>query len=200
MSAATSQPVREWRGRFVHKGRELRWLGAKTGRVLTLNYHAELARKSSERVIGLLGSRDALVAENMATVVSRERNRGKVLAFAHNSHLQLGKAGWQLGADALTWWPAGSHLNEMFGTRYAVIASAVGVSDADGIGRPETGTLEARLLAAPGPVRFVPTHQGQGLPAAEIAALPTRSGSKTNPTYFPLTPQSVADFDWLAAL
>ena len=122
------------------------------------------------------------------------------MIFAHNSHLQRGKAQWQLGSDVLTSWPVGSHLNEMFGSRYAVIGSALGVSDANGIGQPEPGTLEARLTNAPGPVRFIPTHKGQGLPTSEIAAFPTRSGSTKNPTYFPLTPQSFTDFDWLAVL
>ncbi|MDD2837298.1 MAG: hypothetical protein PHY05_14260, partial [Methanothrix sp.] len=46
----------------------------------------------------------------------------------------------------------------------------------------------------------IPTHTGQGLPASEIAALPKRSASKLNSTYFALTPQSFTDFDWLAVL
>jgi len=50
-------------------------------------------------------------------------------------------------------------------------------------------------------VRFIPTHQGQGLPASEIAALPIRSGSKKNRSYVePLGAQSFTDFDWLAVL
>ena len=165
-----------------------------------LNYHAVLAQNSGDRLVRLLGIRDALMADNLAYMVSFERGRGKVLTFAHNSHLKRGKAQWQLGTDLLTWWPVGSHLNEMFGPRYAVIGSAVGVSDANGIGQPDAGTLEERLTAVPGPVRFIPTHRGQGLPASEIEALPTRSGSMKNPTYFPLTPQSFTDFDWLAVL
>jgi hypothetical protein len=88
----------------------------------------------------------------------------------------------------------------MLGQRYAVIGSAVGVSDANGIARPEPGTLEARLTALPGTARFIPTHKGQGLPASEIASLPIRSGSMKNPTYIALTPQSLTDFDWLAVL
>ena len=167
-------------------------------RYLEAVQYASVARKSGERFVELLGIRDALMADNLAYMVSRERSRGKVLAFAHNSHLQRGKVQWQLGTDVYTWWPAGSHLNEMLG--YAVIGSAVGVSDTNGIGQPEAGTLEARLTAVPGPARFIPTHKGQGLPAAEIAALPTRSGSMKNPTYFALTPQSFTDFDWLAVL
>ncbi|MCX6673816.1 MAG: erythromycin esterase family protein [Methanothrix sp.] len=165
-----------------------------------LNYHAALARTSSKRIVQGLDLRDAMMADNLAYVVSRERGRGKVLAFAHNSHLQRGKAEWQLGTDLLTWWPAGAHLNEIFGPSYAVFGSAVGVSDANGIGQPQAGTLEALLTAGPGPARFIPTHKGQGLPASEIAALPARSGSMKNPTYFALTPQSLTDFDWLAVL
>lgn len=165
-----------------------------------LNYHAALARTSSRRLVELLGIRDAMMADDLAYMVSRERGRGKVLAFAHNSHLKRGKAQWQLGPDLLIWWPAGAHLNEMFGPRYAVIGSAVGISDENDIGEPETGTLEARLTAAPGPARLVPTHKGQGLLTSENATLPTRSGSLKNPTYFPLTPQSLTDFDWLAVL
>lgn len=165
-----------------------------------LNYHAALARTSGNRVARLLGMRDAMMADNLAYIVSRERGRGKVLAFAHNSHLRRGKAEWQWGTDLYVWWTAGAHLDETLGSRYAVIGSAVGVFEENGIGRPEAGTLEALLTAAPGPARFIPTHRGEGLPALAIAALPTRSGSKKNPGYFPLTPQSLTDFDWLAVL
>ena len=165
-----------------------------------LNYHAALACQSSKRVVTLLGIRDALMADNLEYMVSRERGRGKVLAFAHNSHLQRGKSQWQLGTDLLTWWPVGAYLNEIFGRRYAVIGSAVGVSDVNGISQPEAGTLEAHLMSVPGPVRFIPTHKGQGLSTSAIAALPIRSGSVKNSTYFALTPQSFTDFDWLAVL
>ncbi|GHO59933.1 erythromycin esterase family protein [Ktedonobacter robiniae] len=164
------------------------------------NYHATVARASSDRTAKLLGMRDALMADNLVYMVARERGRGKVFAFAHNSHLRRGKTEWQLGPDLHTWWPAGAHLHEMLGSRYIVIGSAMGVSEANGIGQPEPGTLEGRLTAMPGPARFLPTHRGQGLPNAEITALPTRSSSAKNPTYFALTPQSLTDFDWLAIL
>lgn len=168
---------------------------AKVARDL-LNFHAASARKSGELYARLLGIRDASMADNLAYIVDSERGRGKVLVYAHNSHLQRGKAvlPWA------TWWPAGSHLNIMLGPRYAVIGSAVGVSDANGIVRPEPGTLEARLTALPEPGLFIPTHKGQGLLDPEIASLPVRSGSMKNPTYIPLTPQSFSDFDWLAFL
>ena len=166
-----------------------------------LNYHAELARASSQRMVRLLGIRDAMMAENLAYIVSREQGRGNVLVFAHNSHLKRGKVQWQWGNETVIWWPVGSHLHERFGRRYVVIGSAVGSSPANGIGQPEAGTLEARFTSAPGPVRFIPTHQGQGLPAEEMAALPMRSGSKKNGSYMePLNTQSFTDFDWFAVL
>jgi erythromycin esterase-like protein len=165
-----------------------------------LTYHAQAARDSSDRIVRMLSLRDAWMADNLAYIATRERGRGNVFVFAHNSHLKYGQAEWQLGPHALAWWPAGAHLRALFGAGYAVIGSALGVSDANGIGQPEPGTLEGRLIASPGPARFVPTHRGQGLPAPEIAALPARSGSAKNATYFPLTRHSLADFDWLAAL
>jgi erythromycin esterase len=166
-----------------------------------LTYHAAVATAgSTERIVRLLGMRDAMMADNLAYVLARERARGKVLAFAHNSHLRRGKAEWQLGPHALAWWTAGAHLDTVLGPRYAVIGSAVGVSDANGIGAPGAGTLEARLTAAPGPARFIPTHRGRGLPAEEVAALPARPGSTRNSSYFPLTHQSITDLDWLAVL
>lgn len=163
-----------------------------------LSFHAAMARESdhAER----LGIRDALMADNLAYVLSRERGRGKVLVFAHNSHLKRGRAHWQMGAALHTWWPAGAHLDALLGPRYAVVGSAVGVSEANGIGRPEPGTLEALLTGAPGLGRLIPTHRGRALPSAAVVGLPTRSGSVKNPTYIPLSPESLADFDWLAVL
>ncbi len=164
-----------------------------------LNYHAVLAEESGNRVSRLLGIRDAMMAENLAYISSRE-GRGRILVFAHNRHLQRGRAEWQYLDDLYSWWPAGSHLHEILGPGYAVIGTGLGVSESNGIRPPEDRTLEARLTAAPGPARLVPTCRGLGLPAKEIASLPRRSGSTENPTYFPLGPESFSDFDWLAVL
>ena len=195
--------LRVRRPEFVAKSDESHYLEAvqyaSVARQL-LNYHAALARESSNRLVRLLGIREALMADNLAYMASRERDRGKVFVFAHNSHLQRGKSQWQLGTDIYTWWSVGSHLNEMFGQRYTVIGSAVGVSDINGIGQPEPGTIEALLTAMSGPARFIATHKGQELLTSTITALPIRSGGVKNPTYFPLTTQSFTDFDWLAVL
>jgi erythromycin esterase len=167
-----------------------------------LNYHAALARPSSQqqRLVEGLGLRDAMMADNLAYMAMRERGRGKVLAFAHNMHLQYGQARWQLGDNALAWWPAGAHLGAILGPRYAVIGTGVGASASIGLAPPEPGTLEARLTAATEPARFIPTHRGQGLPATESTALPTRSGATKNSSYFALSSQSITDFDALAVL
>ena len=188
---------------LVAKSDKSRYLEAVHYAVLArqlLNYHAALAQPSDTRQARLLGIRAGMMAENLAYIVSREQGRGKVLVFAHNSHVKRGKVQWQWGNEAVIWWPVGSHLHEMFGRRYAVIGSAVGTSPANGIGQPEAGTLEARLTSAAGPGRFIPTQQGHGLPAEEMAALPIRSGSKKNGSYEPLGAQSFTDFDWFAVL
>jgi erythromycin esterase-like protein len=164
-----------------------------------LHYHATLAQPSPDRTARLLGMRDALMADNLAYVAAREAARGRTLAYAHNMHLRRSPARWQLGPELLEWWPAGAHLEVAFGPRYAVIGAAIGMSEAHGIGRPEPGTLEAMLMTAPGPVRFIPTHRGKGLPAKDIQAVVKRSGSGKNFTYFPLSAESIADFDGLLA-
>jgi erythromycin esterase-like protein len=165
-----------------------------------LNYHASVARPSEQRTAQLLGIRDAMMADNLAYTLTREHDRGRVLAFAHNSHLQRGIASWQWGPNLLEWWPAGALLSAMLGPQYSVIGAGVGTSEAHGIAPPEPGTLEAHLTAAPGPARFIPTHQGQSLDASATTALATRSGGAKNSTYFALTPKSLTDFDWLAVL
>jgi hypothetical protein len=67
--------------------------------------------------------------------------------------------------------------------------------------QPEPGTLEALLTRLPEPALFIPTHKGHGLPASEIALLPTRSGSMNNPTYAALTPETLpASIGWPSSI
>ena len=141
-----------------------------------------------------------MMAENLDYALRRERGRGRVLAFAHNKHLQRSPARWQMGPQLLTWWPAGAQVGEILGRRYAAIGTAVGVSEANGIGRPEAGTLEALLTAVPSAGLFIPTRRGGALAPAALAALPVRTASARNQSYFALTPGSLSDFDWLAVL
>jgi erythromycin esterase-like protein len=157
---------------------------------MLLTYHAALARPSSDRIATLLGIRDAMMADNLSYILARQQ-RGRVLVFAHNSHVKRGQAHWQLGPNLLSWWPAGAQISEVLGARYAVIGTGVGRSDTNGISTPEPDTLEALLSSSGAPIRFVSTRQ---MPATGLCQ---RSGSAKNPTYFPLSAQSVNDFDGL---
>jgi erythromycin esterase-like protein len=165
-----------------------------------LTYHACVARPSRTRVSDLLSIRDAIMADNLMYIVNRERERSRVLAFAHNGHLQYGKMAWQWGPDLIEWWPAGAHLGTLLGPRYAVIGTGVGTSETQGISQPESGSLEAMLTGAAGPARFIPTHRGRLFDAAAVAAIPTRSSGSKNPGYFPFNAQSLSNFDWLVVL
>jgi erythromycin esterase-like protein len=164
-----------------------------------LSYHAAVARNAGHG--RLLGIRDVMMADNLRCIARRESPRGKVFVFAHNAHVQRGKiAAWEnwcrvLRMDPFSWWPAGSHVAQTFGPRYAVIGTAIGTSPANGVAEPEAGTLEARLTALPGTTRFLPTSAGRGLSADELAALPLRSASDANLSYVPFTAQSFTDFD-----
>ncbi|MCE9520625.1 MAG: erythromycin esterase family protein [Verrucomicrobia bacterium] len=165
-----------------------------------LNFHAAMgSRRPGQSPAKVLGTRDDTMAANLAYIMQCEWERGKVLVFAHNSHLQRGQAVWPGDkywgtADPCEWWPAGSHLAETFGEHYAVIGSSVGVSKENGIGEPEAGTLEARLSARTHPMLFLPTGSG------DFRELPTRSRSTKNPTYVPLNAQVANNFDWIAHL
>ena len=166
-----------------------------------LSYHALLATPSATRYADCLGLRDLMMAENLAYIVERERDartgRARVLAFAHNSHLKCGQAEWQWGPQRIAWWPAGEHVRSTMGRRYAVIGVGVGTSGAMGIGEPEAGSLEARLMAGPGSAQFLVTHGGRQLPREVVDAIVSRVGT---PQYFPFTRESLADFDVIAVL
>ncbi len=169
-----------------------------------LAYHAEMARDSKNRVANLLGIRDAMMADNLLYMLSRERARGKVFSFAHNRHLQRGKIEWELGPHTNRWWPAGAHLTEVLGPRYKVIGSGVGTSQENGIAPPEQGTLEAMMTAGRDRGEwdgvFIPTKRRNGISEQEMSEIPTRSGSTKNSTYFPLDKKSFKDFDYLMIL
>jgi erythromycin esterase len=166
-----------------------------------LNYHAVLASTLATRIADCLGLRDLMMAENLAYIVERERDvrtgRAKVFAFAHNSHLQCGRAEWQWGPQRINWWPAGSHVRSMMGERYAVIGVGVGTAGVMGVGEPEAGSLESKLMAAAGSARFLLTHSARKLPSGVVDAIVTRTGTQQ---YFPFTRESLADFDVIALL
>lgn len=81
-----------------------------------------------------------------------------------------------------------------------MIGSALGTSEENGIGQPEADTLEARLTAAPGPLRLISASGGRSLADAALTGLPTRAASALNPSYKPLTAHAFAEYDWLVIL
>ncbi len=161
-----------------------------------LAYHALAATESPTRISDMLGLRDAMMADNLRHIIEQERPRGRVFAFAQNAHLKRGQALWEWGPNRWEWWPAGAHLSATLGAKYAVIGVGAGTSAASQLPAPDVGTLEAHLLAAPGPVRVIPTHLDQSLDAVKI---PTRN-MHNNPRYFPFDATSLTDFDFLAVL
>ena len=161
-----------------------------------LAYHGRVAQGSPTRLTDLLALRDRMMADNLRYAADAERGRGRLFAFAHNSHLKRGQAVWEWGADRLAWWPAGAHLNVSMGARYAVVGVGVGTSAASRLGPPEPDTLEGLLCATPGPARLIPTRLGAGL---DIPSLPVRN-TGGNPAFFPLGSESLTDFDFIAVM
>lgn len=158
-----------------------------------LALHAALAARAP---LGeLVSLRDAMAGEHMLYIAGREAP-GKVMVHLHNAHLRRTRT-------VLPWYeflPTGAHLDELFGERFAVIGGALGTSEANFIGAPEAGSLEARLLARDSDL-FLPTWRGRRLPEGALVALPERSrADRPYITYDPLFEQSVADLDAIAFL
>jgi erythromycin esterase-like protein len=157
-----------------------------------LRYHARAAEPAdpAARTSGMLGVRDALIADNLLAVRARERHRGPTLVFAHNRHLQRHPATWRLADMDLEWWSAGAIVATLSGERYAFVAGSLGASAALGLPAPATGTFEAALpvvdgeLVDPGPLR-------------EDAALGRRGDVTPEHQHFPLDAAIVADCDAL---
>ncbi|MFJ2554308.1 MULTISPECIES: erythromycin esterase family protein [unclassified Streptomyces] len=167
-------------------------LGARAAAGL-LAYHAVLARTDpQERLARCTGIRDAMMAANLGALAAREQGRGPVLAFAHNLHLRRNAARTRFGAMDVVWSPAGAHLARTYGADYAVVATAIGSAPHLGIGAPPADTLEGLLAATASAPRLVT--------AAELTELAAREGELTTraseyPSYFPLDPGALDDFD-----
>ncbi len=161
-----------------------------------LVYHGILGSDSPGRYNEALSQRDRMMADNLTYIVQQEISRGRVFVFAHNSHLKRGKSVWEWGPNRLVWWPAGAHLNSLMPDRYRVIGVGVGTSTTSKLTDPEPGSLEAHLLATPGPARIIATHRAQSL----IKDVPYTRSQCGNHGYFPFGPESMTDFDWLVLL
>ncbi|HWS32676.1 MAG TPA: DUF6194 family protein [Actinoplanes sp.] len=116
-----------------------------------LTYHAAMADPGtqSERIGRLLSTRDAIMARNLLDILGHESDRGPVLLWAHNAHLQRGVSTWEThweGVDmAAEWSGAGSIVSALLGERYVLVVGSLGASGLAGLGEPEPGTYEESL-------------------------------------------------------
>ncbi|WP_063752852.1 erythromycin esterase family protein [Streptomyces sp. NRRL S-350] len=160
------------------------WHGARTrltAAVALLRYHAQAAVPDldpSTRLSGLLGMRDALMAQNLLDIRGLEARRGPTLVFSHNQHLRRNPSAWAQGGLACEWNGAGGIVGALLGERYAFIAGSLGRSEAIGLGEPAPDTHEAFL-------------QRRGLLwQLTEATLPAEGRTRTDTTpeqgYFPL--------------
>ncbi|MEV5690922.1 DUF6194 family protein [Micromonospora globbae] len=165
-----------------------------------LRYHAQAAEDAppAVRTSRLLGIRDALMAQNLLDIRTREAHRGPTLVFAHNRHLQRHPSTWRLAGMDLRWWSAGAIVSSLLGERYAVVVGSLGASGALKLGAPPAGTFEAALDAA--------LDAGDHAPGGRVAVVdpvrlrqagPLRARTDVTPEqgHFPLDEETVAHCD-----
>lgn len=108
-----------------------------------LRYHSWMADTSPGRIARLLGVRDAMIARNLLAAA----DRGPVLVFAHNAHLQRDESSMRMGGDPVRWWSAGAIVDARLGDDYAFVHTAVGTIPAHDVDVPAADTVEGRLSA-----------------------------------------------------
>ncbi|SOB78907.1 Erythromycin esterase [Streptomyces sp. 1331.2] len=159
-----------------------------------LRYHAQAAIRGldpSTRLSGLLGVRDALMAQNLLDIRDVEARRGPTLVCSHNQHLRLTPSAWAQGELDCGWSSAGRIVGALLGERYAFVVGSLGRSAAIGLAEPAPDTYEAAL------------QRLGSLWELTAPALPTdgRTSTRTDTTpqqgYFPLDREVV---DGAAAL
>jgi erythromycin esterase-like protein len=106
-----------------------------------LRYHYWLADTSPDRMAWLLGIRSSMMAANLLAIAEKR----KVMAFAHNAHLQREKSSIRLGGQRYEWWSAGAQL----GDDYTFLAMAIGTYREHGVEAPPPDTIEGLLYARP---------------------------------------------------
>jgi erythromycin esterase-like protein len=143
-----------------------------------LRYHYWLADTSPDRMAWLLGIRASMMAANLRAIADER----KVMAFAHNGHLQREKSSVRLGDRRYEWWSAGARL----GGDYTFLSMAIGTFREHGVAAPPPDTIEGLLYARPGD-----RHQ------VDPAELGTEFTPRVSPWfgYAPLDPAHLGSID-----
>lgn len=161
------------------------------GRTATglLHYHHWTADRSPLRWARLSGVRDRMMADNLLALTER----GPVLVFAHNAHLQREKSSMRMGGAPMEWWSAGALVDARLGREYAFVSTAVGTIRHHGVDTPPQDTVEGLLHALPEDRPLVDTR---GLAAALGGTPPAR---RVSPWfgYAPLDPAHLTSVDGL---
>ncbi|MBF6331315.1 erythromycin esterase family protein [Nocardia transvalensis] len=154
-----------------------------------LRYHALMASTRPDRVAHMLGTRDAMMADNLLDIVEAERHRGPALVWAQNAHLQRHRSAWTLAGMDLRWWSAGALVSTTLGPRYAFIATDHAVE------AHQPGTLQHLLAEATSGRALFPTRD-----LLNSAAPSTTAATTEDPGYFPLNPSHLKQMDAIAFL
>ena len=165
---------------------ELARLYARTATGL-LRYHHGMADPSPARVARLCALRDSMMADNLLALA----DRGPVLVYAHNSHLQRDQSSMRMGGQPLVWWSAGAIVDAHLGADYAFLATALGTIGHHGVDTPSPDTLEGLLYALPDDRYLVDTRRL----AAACAQVPPVARASTWFGYAPLDPTHLASYD-----
>lgn len=100
---------------------------------------------SAERAEMRMRERSTQMANNIDALVESVGSRGRVMAFAHNSHIQLAMSSMQLGPQRIQWETAGSILAKRHEGDYVSIVTSCGSSPARGVQAPPAGSIEDAL-------------------------------------------------------
>ncbi|MCU7820965.1 erythromycin esterase family protein [Kitasatospora sp. DSM 101779] len=185
----TAGPREQWDGHVQRHPRE-QWDRARLyGRTAVglLRYHHWTADTSPGRMTRLIGLRGAMMADNLLALAER----GPVLVFAHNSHLQREKSSMRMAGRRLEWWSAGALVAARPGADYAFVHTALGTIRHRGVDTPPPDTAEGLLYTLADEHCLVDTRR---LAAALAGTSPT---SRESPWfgYAPFDPAQLAATD-----
>lgn len=100
---------------------------------------------SAERAEMRMRERSNKMANNLGALVESVGGRGRVMAYAHNAHIQIATSSMQLGPQRIQWETAGSILARRHEGDYVSIVTSCGSSPARGVQAPPADSIEDAL-------------------------------------------------------